>query len=154
MENKIGFWGITDTYGCFSNFYPCKFKCFNDLEFNCTEQAFMYAKAITFNDIEIANKILAESDPKKIKALGRQVKNFNDDIWNDLRFMYMRLVNYSKFSQNIELLNKLVSTGSAYLFEASPYDSIWGIGKFGDGQNLLGQVLMQIREDFILMRKK
>ena len=53
-----------------------------------------------------------------------------------------------------ELKAKLLATGEKILVEASPYDKIWGIGfnksnalvnKSKWGQNLLGKVLMEVR---------
>ena len=61
--NKIGFWGTEGSYGCFSNFYPCIFQ-FNGRTFNCSEQAFMWMKAVTFGDFEISEQILEEVDQK------------------------------------------------------------------------------------------
>ena len=61
---------------------------------------------------------------------------------------------YAKFSQNPELKTQLLATGEKVLVEASPYDKIWGIGfnksdaltsKAKWGQNLLGKVLMEVR---------
>ena len=143
---KIGFWSHTNgDYKCFSNFYPCKF-IYKDIEFNCSEQAFMWEKAIMFNDIDIANEILLETDPKKIKALGRKVKNYDDDIWSSNRYNIMLNVNKAKYICNEDLKNILLSTEDAYLYEDSPFDYLWGVGKSGTGKNLLGKVLMEIRE--------
>ena len=66
--------------------------------------------------------------------------------------------NFAKFIQNPELFNILMSTGEKILVEASPVDTIWGIGLSEDnpdalipdkwkGQNLLGKVLAQLRDD-------
>ena len=147
---KIGFWSHTNgNYKCFSNFYPCTFT-YKDHQFNCSEQAFMWMKAITFNDTVIANKILLESDPKKIKALGREVHNYDDNIWNDKRYEIMLEVNIAKYMCNEKLKNILLNTREAYLYEDSPFDYIWGIGKNGTGKNLLGRVLMEIRDKYIM----
>ena len=62
-----------------------------------------------------------------------------------------------KFQQNSDLRNKLDATGDKKIVEASPLDTIWGIGlgekgalergeKNWRGQNLLGKALMQARE--------
>jgi predicted NAD-dependent protein-ADP-ribosyltransferase YbiA (DUF1768 family) len=34
-----------------------------------------------FEDREIANQVLKCKDPKKIKAFGRKVRGFNQEIW-------------------------------------------------------------------------
>jgi ribA/ribD-fused uncharacterized protein len=144
-EEVIGFWAQREKYGCFSNFHPCEF-IWRGVKFNCSEQAFMYAKATFFGDDEIAEKIMCESDPRKIKKLGRQIKNFDDNTWGQVRYEYMLAINKEKYFQNQDLKNRLLSTNNAVIVEDSPYDYIWGIGKNGTGQNLLGKVLMETRD--------
>ena len=144
--NKIGFWSHTDgIYKCFSNFYPCEF-IYAHRKFICSEQAFMWEKAITFNDDNTALEILNETDPLKIKRLGRKVKNYDDTKWCEIRYNVMKKVNAAKYFYNKDLRKILMNTNDAYLFEDSPFDYVWGIGKNGTGQNLLGKVLMEIRD--------
>lgn len=157
---KLFFWGHTEhgsnvTRACLSNFYPCKFE-FNGKTFNFSEQCFMYQKAILFNDFEIAKQVLNETDVRKIKVLGRKVKNFNNELWDKHKEDFMFNACYAKFSQNDKLKDFLLSTGNHEIVEASPVDNIWGIGFSSDnamenvdkwGQNLLGKVLMKVRED-------
>ena len=70
--------------------------------------------------------------------------------------------NHSKFTQNADLKATLFATAGTTLVEASPYDRIWGVGLAEDdlrirdrkkwrGQNRLGEILTQLRED--LMKK-
>lgn len=116
----------------------------------------MYQKALLFNDFEVAEQILNETDVRKIKALGRKVKNFNNELWDIHKENFMYNACYAKFSQNDKLKDFLLSTGNREIVEASPVDNIWGIGFSSDnamenvdkwGQNLLGKVLMKVRED-------
>ena len=69
----------------------------------------------------------------------------------------MIAVNMAKFSQNSRLKAILLSTEDKIIVEASPYDTIWGIGLYWEddrvldinkwrGQNLLGKALMEVRE--------
>jgi len=124
-----------------------------------SEQYFMYMKAIIFGDYEIAEKILATKDPKKAKELGRIVRNYDDKVWNDLRFKVMVDANKAKFSQNPDLKELITSDefkGKGFV-EASPVDGIWGI-KLAEndpdaddetkwkGQNLLGKALDETRK--------
>ena len=157
---KLFFWGHTEhgskvTKACLSNFYPCEFE-FNDKMFNFSEQCFMYQKALLFNDFGVAEQILNETDVRKIKALGRKVKDFDNTLWDQHKEDFMYNACYAKFSQNDELKDFLLSTGNCEIVEASPVDNIWGIGFSSDkamenidkwGQNLLGKVLMRVRED-------
>ncbi len=141
--------------GIFSNFYPCKFEV-DGIKFNCSEQYFMYKKAMTFNDVVIAELILESGFPSEQKHLGRGVGDYNDKIWEEVRVKHMYDACYAKFSQNPELKRQLLDTIGTRLVEASPYDKIWGIGYKEDdyrahdpslwnGLNLLGKVLDDVR---------
>ena len=145
MDNVLGFWQEAEKYGCFSNFYPCTFT-WNGRKYNCSEQAFMWTKATYFKDDDTAIKIMSENDPKKIKKLSRTVKDFNDEEWSKVRYNFMLKINYEKYRQNPDLRKILLSTGDIIIVEDSPFDYIWGIGKDGSGQNLLGKVLMEVRK--------
>ena len=92
------------------------------------EQYMMYKKTELFNDDRTAAEIMSVSDPKQIKALGRKVKNFREEIWNQYKFEIVVRGNILKFSQNKELKEFLLSTNDAVLVEASPYDKVWGGG--------------------------
>lgn len=149
MLKKIGFWKVSEPYGFLSNWYLCKFT-FDGIEFCSSEQALMYMKASLFDDEEIKKEILATTNQSVIKALGRKVKNYNDRPWGACRYSTMVDILYAKFSQNEKLKVALLATGDAELYEASPYDAIWGIGSSDVnapmGLNLLGQALQEVRE--------
>lgn len=152
----------TDTHlyflrGVLSNFEKCYIKYKGHL-FATTEQAFMWEKAIFFNDHESASKILKEENPAKAKKLGREVKNFDDSKWSKVCYEIMYLINYEKYFQNTRLKNILLNTGDKILVEANPRDTRWAIGLSAEddrvldesqwqGENLLGKVLMELRKD-------
>ena len=133
------FWSIADTY-------------------LCMEQYMMAGKAALFSDQEIRKEILACSDPKQIKALGRKVRGFDQKVWDRFKYAIVLNGNWCKFSQNRDLREFLLSTGDSVLVEASPYDNIWGIRLAASspeaqdpmkwrGQNLLGFALMEVRDE-------
>jgi ribA/ribD-fused uncharacterized protein len=153
---------ITDTHVYFwgdptlSNWGPAEFKHKGNHFYN-SEQAFMWEKADFFGDKEIADKILKTSNPKEAKDLGRMVKGYSDAEWSKVRYKKMLEACLSKFSQNPDRLETLLSTGDRTLVEGSPYDKVWGVGwHWADpeilfeenwkGQNLLGKVLMEVRD--------
>lgn len=118
----------------------------------------MYAKAMLFDDLETAQKILDSKSPVDQKAFGRAVRNYVEEVWVANRIEIMVLGLYAKFSQNEHLKKALLDTGDTEIAEASPVDSIWGIGLAEDdpraqdkatwkGQNLLGIVLMRVRDE-------
>ena len=121
------------------------------------EQYMMAEKAKLFNDSETLNLIMDEIDQKTIKDLGRMVKNFNSNIWDENKYNIVLKGNFAKFSQNNNLKEFLLSTNDSIIVEASPYDKVWGIGMKQDdknildvskwkGENLLGFALMEVRD--------
>lgn len=143
----------------FSQWYPSNFVL-EGIRFYCAEQAMMYHKAILFGDKEIAQKILQAKEPREQKALGRKVKNFDKKRWDSMCKQIVYTANEAKFTQNEELLQILLATEGTTLVEASPVDTIWGIGLAADdpraldrtkwrGTNWLGEVLTELREDIL-----
>lgn len=125
--------------------------------FNCAEQFMMFTKAMLFGDVQIANQIMAESNPRKQKALGRQISGYVDAVWQsqaeDLMFPGL----FAKFIQDADRKAAILATGDTLLVEASPDDVVWGIGlEESDprclnpeewlGQNKLGRVLTRVRD--------
>lgn len=144
------------TVNCFSQWYDCKFQV-HDVVYHSAEQYMMAEKAKLFNDEETLLAILSTQNPGKAKALGRQVKNFNQEVWDKYKFEIVKRGNFHKFYQNKELLDFLLNTKNHVLVEASPVDDIWGIGMakehenakapyFWKGENLLGFNLMEVRD--------
>lgn len=145
--------------GPFSQWEPAKFTV-DGTEYNCAEQYMMAEKARMFEDHDTLDRIMEEDSPREQKKLGRQVKGFNTDRWNARAREIVYDGNYAKFTQNSELLEKLLATAGTTLVEASPYDCVWGIGlKATDlaakdrdkwrGTNWLGETLTGLREDLL-----
>lgn len=145
---KIGFWKPAGEYGEFSNWYLVGFEYLGK-EFISSEQALMWSKAMLFGDAAVAREIMLEKSQAMIKKLGRKVHGFDEATWKANRAGIMKSVLYCKFKQNPDLAEKLLDTGDAEIFEASPYDRIWGIGSSDvdspRGLNLLGNALMDVR---------
>ena len=98
------------------------------------------------NNINLANKIMSSKNPLDIKRFGRQVRNFNETVWNECRYEIMKDGLYLKFSQNKDICKILLDTKDSYIIENSPTDYIWGCGANETGLNLLGKALVDIRE--------
>ena len=142
---------------CFSQWQPSPFSVDGD-EYYCAEQYMMAEKARLFGDEEVEEEIMNTSDPKLMKALGRKVRNFDPQVWDKAKYSIVLNGNYYKFTQNKEMMDFLLSTGDKILVEASPMDTIWGIGLGKDnekahniaswrGKNLLGFALMEVRDE-------
>ena len=159
-DKYVFFWGEE-----FSNFFPCTIKYEHNKKeytFSSSEQLFMWLKAKTFKDDEIAREILKADTPHNAKKLGRKVRGFDTTIWEEHREIAMRLAVWNKFSQNQELRNFFLDErfDNKIFVEASPFDKIWGIGlaendeladdeKNWKGLNLLGKCLNNVREELI-----
>ena len=141
--------------GCLSQWWEQAFTKENQT-FPTAEHWMMYQKACLFGDTVIAEKILTVTHPANAKKLGRQVKGFKQDIWEEHRMNIVVEGNVLKFSQHPDLADFLIKTGHRILVEASPVDRIWGIGLAKDkpnienpytwkGLNLLGFALMEVR---------
>jgi ribA/ribD-fused uncharacterized protein len=168
-EDAIYFLSSSRTYNFLSNFAICEIKE-HPITFESMEQYFMYKKAALFDPSQ-CQKIMtvpyneSEQDGvkkfgKSIQNLGRTIKNFDEKIWDSVREIIMKNGLRLKFTQNEEFKNKLIATGLKTLYEANPYDRIWGIGfevydallvknlpKYG--KNRLGNLLMEIRNELI-----
>ena len=141
---------------CFSQWWPAPFSI-DGISYPTAEHFMMAEKARLFSDENSRAQILRAGSPKAAKQLGRQVKNFNEQVWGEARFRLVVAGNLAKFSQNHELRKYLLGTGEKVLVEASPVDRIWGIGLAADneqatnpeqwrGLNLLGFALMEVRQ--------
>lgn len=152
----ICFHNSNEENGYLSNWYHSDFMV-DGMKFSSMEQFMMYRKAVCFHDNLIAKQILETEDVAAIKALGREVSNYDDHVWNGVRQITVYEGLLAKFSQNDDLKKKLTSTGNAILAECAVRDRIWGIGlsmhdprrmnpKQWNGKNLLGYTLMMVRD--------
>jgi len=70
--------------------------------------------------------------------------------WSRTKFDRMRMVLRAKFTQHADLAAALLATGNARLVESatvdSPVNRLWGEVN-GVGKNMLGVLLMEIRDE-------
>ena len=155
MLKVVCFHNPDEINGYLSNWYLSDFEV-KGTKYTSMEQYMMHRKAVLFNDREIAEQIMSTTDVGKIKALGREVKNYNDTVWNGMRQIIIYEGLLEKFRQNEDLKKQLLETKPDYLAECAVSDRIWGIGlsmtdeqRFDpdkwSGQNLLGFALMCVR---------
>jgi ribA/ribD-fused uncharacterized protein len=156
------FWGhqpskdgaITKT--CLSQWWLADFVVAG-LPYRSTEHWMMAEKARLFGDADMATRILAAKSPAEAKKLGREIRGFVPATWEAHKYDIVRTGNYHKFSQHKALRDFLLATSNRVLVEASPVDTIWGIGLAADspdaanparwqGPNLLGFALMEVRD--------
>ncbi len=145
LERKeiINFYRARGPNGFLSNLYK-KPVIFEDREFSCSEYAYQYGK---IKDLEVREWAMLCPKPHILAGLAHSLLSW--DIvkdWSKIRFDRMLKVLRAKFSDP-ELKERLLNTGDSILIENSKTDGIWGIGKSGKGKNMLGKLLMKVREE-------
>jgi ribA/ribD-fused uncharacterized protein len=154
------FWGHTATEGAMdkhvlSQWWHAPFTVAG-VQYATAEHFMMAEKAQCFGDHDTLARILSAATPAEAKQLGRIVKGFNEAQWVSNRLDVAYRGNLAKYSQHAALRKWLVATGDCVPVEASPVDSIWGVGLAADdeaihdpdcwrGLNLLGFTLVKVR---------
>jgi len=141
---------------CLSQWWPAEFRI-DGIAYSTAEHFMMAAKARLFRDEEMAGRILETPSPRDAKALGRAIRDYDEQLWVERRSSIVVEGNTAKFGQNPLLKAYLADTAGCVLVEASPTDKVWGIGLAAsdsramrpsqwEGLNLLGFALMDVRE--------
>lgn len=139
----INFYHLEEDYGSFSNFarYPIELK---GKIWPTSEHYFQAQKFIgTDHEEEVR---LAES-PRVAAQMGRDPSRPLRADWEIVKDKVMREAVMAKFTQHLELRNMLLGTGYSLLIEHTENDSYWGDGGDCKGKNMLGRVLMEIRQE-------
>lgn len=128
-----------------SNFHPATFF-WNDLQWDNSECAYQAAKSLDIYTQLSFTKMSAREAKKEGKVIACRPD------WEQVKVSIMTEIVYEKFSQNPDLIQKLLATGTQKLEEGNNWgDKFWGVSPVGGyGQNWLGRILMSIRKDFQL----
>lgn len=148
---EIRFYKAVGEYGFLSNLWRCPVS-FEGILFDSSEAAYQYGKP---KDPKVREWLSKAPYPRFTAFVGHSLNVKYDVVpgWNPskrrglpgIKFARMRAVVLQKFRENPELGEKLMATGDKQLLEVSKTDSTWGIGKNGDGKNMLGVILMETR---------
>ena len=95
-----------------------------------------------------------EARPSKSKGMGRRVPLRPD--WEEVKVGIMEEIVRAKFTQHPELAERLLATGDKVLIEGNHWgDTCWGVDtRTGRGENHLGKILMNVREELKLYYEK
>ncbi len=144
------------TKSCLSQWWRMDFVVAG-VTYRSTEHWMMAEKARLFANQKKLAQILASQTPAEAKKLGREITGFVPEVWENHKYQIVITGNWHKFSQHKSLATFLLSINDRILVEASPVDTIWGIGLAADapeaehpdhwlGPNLLGFALMEVRD--------
>lgn len=128
-------------YSFLSNFYPCKL-IMGGKTFASVEHYYQANKAARIEDFEM---IRTASTALLAKRLGQAVQIIPD--WDAIKIKVMRTALKEKFKDpKLRLL--LLETKNETLVEENWWgDTFWGVDARLGGENMLGRLLMEIREE-------
>lgn len=132
---------FTGKYRFLSNFYGAPVEI-NDWLFMTSEHAYQAAKSL---DPIVWRSVQKDClTPGQAKRYGSKI-NLRPD-WNQVKLGIMTEIVEVKFEQNPHLMMQLIDTEDQELIEGNVWgDTYWGVCN-GKGENHLGKILMQIRE--------
>lgn len=139
----IKFYSVSDEFGEFSNFASFPIK----LGKKTWPTSEHYFQAQKFPGTAQAEKIRKTKSPMVAARLGRDKKQRIRKDWEAVKVSIMKDAVRAKFTQHHELKELLFSTGERKIIEHTANDDYWGDGGGGSGKNMLGQILMQIRNE-------
>jgi ribA/ribD-fused uncharacterized protein len=143
MKEVIKFYRTADAFGWFSNFAPYPLWL-DGRQWPTSEHYYQASKLVRIEDQE---RIRMVESPMVAARLGRDPGRAIRGDWDAVRDEVMRKALRVKFTQHAALRDILLSTGHAEIVEHTKNDTYWGDGGDGTGQNVLGRLLMEIREE-------
>jgi len=139
-KKKILFYGRKDGYGWMSNFERSPMTI-DGIVYQTNEH---YYQSQRSHVKELQEWIAAAPNPFAAMKAGRALRPEEETAnWESIKFDVMLKGLRAKYTQNPTLKQKLLDTGDAYIHEDSPTDMVWGI----KGKDMLGKLLMQVREE-------
>jgi hypothetical protein len=143
MKTKILFYRVNEDYGSFSNFapYPIVLK---DKTWPTSEH---YFQAQKFSGTEHKEEVRRAKTPMQAALMGRDRKRPLRPDWDNVRDEVMREALEAKVAQHETVRKALLDTGDAELIEHTANDNYWADGGDGSGKNVLGKLVMEIREE-------
>jgi len=128
-------------YSFCSNFSPIPVTL-NDIQYKTAEHAYQARKAYLPTDFE---KICNAATPDEAKRIAKNIQYVDD--WDDARVDVMRNVVEAKFKQDALAQRMLLQTNNAVLVERNDWnDTFWGVTRICGGYNILGKILMDVRD--------
>lgn len=137
----IKFYKPKDPYGFLSNFWPARMFIYHSW-WNWVEAPFQAAKTLV---AEEQKRVWEAKTARESRNIG-QIVSLRPD-WEEIKRDVMKKCCMAKFLQHADLRKMLMETGDQILVEDSPIDAWWGCGKDGNGKNVLGHILMEIRSE-------
>ena len=132
-------------YNWLSNMYHCQITDTNGIKYNSVETAYQASKCKFDTD----KRQFININPYEAKKLGKYITLI--DNWDKMKIAVMYKLVLIKFTENSDLMNKLINTGTEDLIEGNTWnDKFWGVDlRTFTGDNWLGKIIMQVRQSLI-----
>ena len=140
----ILFYSKSADYFWLSNFSPHGFEL-DGKHWPTVEHYFQAAKFFGTDDAW-AEQIRQAATPPKPSRWAAAANTRSAATGSKSKDDVMRTAVRRKFETHAELREQLLATGDEELVEDSPNDYYWGRGRSGTGKNMLGRILMEVRE--------
>lgn len=136
---------FTGKYRWLSNFWPVKIEWMG-ITWPSLEHSYVATKCESFEDVHAIH----EKTAGQVKRFGKKIKIRGD--WEGMRVDTMRQLLQLKFQDPV-LREKLLATDDEEIIEGNRWhDTHWGrcgCGKCPEGKNILGKLLMKLREQLM-----
>jgi N-glycosidase YbiA len=129
-------------YGCFSNFAAYPFEL-DGVTWPTVEHYFQAQKFVGTSHVE---ELRLVASPMVVARMGRSRARPLRPDWNEAKDDIMRRAVLRKFETHAGIRDLLLATGDAELIEKTTSDYYWGCGTDGTGKNMLGKILMEVRD--------
>lgn len=135
-------------YGAFSNLYRREIL-YEGVVYPTSKHAYQAGKA---RKPAVREWLMAAPTPALLAMAAHGLYHWDVAAdWSKTKFDRMRSILQAKFTQHEDLAELLLSTGSARLIETATVDNavnrLWGEVEGKGGRNMLGMMLMDVRED-------
>jgi len=136
---------FTGKYRWLSNFYPCEVQGPGGFRYPTVEHAYQAWKTNDQKEwVVLASKALTPY-PGDAKRHGRKLTLRPD--WESIKLTVMENLLRQKFMSGTDLCERLCETGEEDIIEGNTWgDIFWGVCN-GVGQNMMGHLLMKIRDE-------
>lgn len=141
--DPIQFHRVGDDYGWLSNSAPYPIT----LEGKMWYTAEHYFQSTKFHDVTVQRQIQRTRSAAEIIRIAGNPKLRVRRDWDKVKRDFMETAVRTKFAQLPDLKLLLLKTGDAELVAHSDEDDYWCDGGDGSGRNMLGVILMEIRDE-------
>ena len=138
----IKFYKVNDKYGCFSNFSNHGFE----LKGKYWKTSEHYFQAQKFAGTVHEEEVRLAKTPMEAAKKGRNKTIPLRNDWELIKNEIMKEAILKKFLAHSDIRDLLIATGNKEIVEATTDDYYWGCGLNGTGKNVLGKILMEVRE--------